>query len=152
LGRIDVVPHKVIRTDPTPVVSPSCRYLYTPQNEAIIHAKTDPLIQLGVYIPALPQCKDRTQLTIVKTAKVAKDRNKPEYCRVAHDFKLVNAHIAKDPEPVDCITKILSWIGEGAISSFFKTDTNSGFFQIVCANDKDSESLFSTCFEMFHGL
>ena len=148
LGCIADVPHKVIRVDPTPAVQPSRRHLYTPSNEAILHAKCDPYVALGIFQPAAPSCKDRAQVTIVRTG--VQDKNDPKHCRVAHDFRAINSRIQLDPEPVDSVPDMLAWMGRAPTGLFFKTDTDRGFYQIVCADDE--ESVNSTCFELFHRL
>ena len=149
LGCITDIPYRVIRLDHSPAVQPSRPYLYTPFNDSVLHAKCDPLIHLGIFFPAPPECQDRTQLTIVRTAPTAKDRHDPRYCRIAHDFRVLNDKIQADPEPVDSVVDMLAWIGDSSTGLFFKTDADRGFYQIVCA---DSESVNSTCFELFHQL
>ena len=148
LGCITDFPHRVIRLDHSPAIEPSRPHLYTPFNEAVLHAKCDPLIQLGIFTLAPPDCKDRTQLTIVRTAKVATDRNDPKFCRIAHDFRVLNDKIQLDPEPVDSVVDMLAWMGDSPTGLFFKTDADRGFYQIVC----DPDSINSTCFELFHRL
>ena len=150
LGCITDVPHRVIRIDHSAAVHPSRRHLYTPSNEAILHAKCDPYIEMGIFQPASTSCKDRAQLTIVRTGLT--DRNDPKYCRVAHDFRAMNSRIQLDPEPVDSVPDMLAWMGVGPTGLFFKTDADRGFYQIVCAADDNGESINSTCFELFHRL
>ena len=148
LGCITDVPHRVIRTDHSPAIQSSRRHLYTLANEAVLHAKCDPYIEMGLFRPASPSCKDRAQLTIVHTN--VQDRNNPKFCRVAHDFRAMNDHIQLDPEPVDSVPDMLAWMGNTPTGLFFKTDADRGFYQIVCADD--TESINSTCFELFHRL
>ena len=148
LGCITDFPHRVVRLDHSPAIQPSRPHLYTPFNDAVLHAKCDPLIQLGIFTPAPPDCMDRTQLTIVRTAKVATDRNDPKFCRVAHDFRVLNDKIQLDPEPVDSVVDMLAWMGDPPTGLFFKTDADRGFYQIVC----DPDAINSTCFELFHRL
>ena len=151
LGCITDVPHQVIRLDHSPAVQPSRPYLYTPFNDSVLHAKCDPLIQMGIFLPAPGDCKDRTQLTIVRTAPTAKDRHDPRYCRIVHDFRVLNDKIQADPEPVDSVVDMIAWMGDSPTGLFFKTDADRGFYQIVCATDT-TESVNSTCFELFHRL
>ena len=82
LGCISDVPNSVIRVDDSPAVQPFRRHLYTACNEGILHAKCDPYIELGIFSPASSRCKDRAQLTIVRTAVdvMGQDRNDPRYC------------------------------------------------------------------------
>ena len=152
LGCIMDMPHRVIRVDSSPAVQPSRRHLYTQYNDAILHTKCDPYIDMGIFKPATPECKDRAQLTIVRTAVSAlgQDRNDPKYCRIAHDFRAMNDKIQLDPEPVDSVPDMLAWMGDAPTGLFFKTDADRGFYQIVCADDSDS--IDSTCFELFHKL
>lgn len=158
LGCITDVPHRVIRVDHSPAIQPSRHHLYTPSNKAILHAKCDPYVAMGIFVPASLACKDRAQLTIVRTATSAQDRNGPNYCRVANVFRAMNDRIQLDPEPVDSVPDMLAWMGNGPIGVFFKTDADRGFYQIVCdahdggANGEYGESIKSTCFELFHGL
>ena len=154
LGCITDVPHRVVRVDDSPAIHPSRRHLYTPHNEAILHSKCDPYIDMGIFQPASSLCKDRTQLTIVRTAVVAlgQDRNDPKYCRIAYDFRAINDRVQLDPEPVDSVPDMLAWMGVGPTGLFFKIDADRGFYQIVCAADDGGESINSTCFELFHRL
>ena len=154
LGCISDVPHRVLRTDDSPAVYSSRRHLYTPYNEAILHSKCDPYIDMGIFQPASSVCKDRAQLTIVRTAfsDLGQDRNDPRYCRIAHDFRAINDRIQLDPEPVDSVPDMLAWMGVSPTGLFFKTYADRGFYQIVCANDDGDESINSTCFELFHRL
>ena len=108
LGCITDVPYRVNRFDYSPAVQLSRQHLYTPYNEAILHAKCDPFIQLGIFYLAPPECKDQTQVTIVRTAKTPTDRNNPSYCRIAHDFRLLNDRIQLDSEPVDSVVDMLA--------------------------------------------
>ena len=148
LGCITDIPHQVVRIDPSPAIQPSHPYLYTPFNAAILHARCDPYIAMGIFTPAPPSCIDRTQLTIVRTAKEAKNRNDPQFCRIAHHFRAINDRIQLDPEPVDSVVDMLAWMGDTPTGLFFKTDADRGFYQIVCTED----SVPSTCFELFHRL
>ena len=59
LGCITDVPHRVIWVDSSPAVQPSRRHLFTPANEAILHAMCDPYIELAIFVPPSPACKDR---------------------------------------------------------------------------------------------
>ena len=126
-----------IRIDESPAIQPSHPHLYTPFNDSILHAKCDPFIQMGIFTHASPDCKDRTQLTIVRTAKDPKDKNNPQYCRIAYDFRLLNDRIQLDPEPVDSVIDMLAWIGDSPTGLFSKTDADRGFYQIACA-DRES--------------
>lgn len=150
MGQITDVPHRVIRLDQYPAIQPSRPHLYTPVNDLILHAKCDPYIQLGIFTPAPSKCRDRTQVTIVRTAKEAPDRHDPQFCRIAHDFRVLNDKIQLDPEPVDSVVDMLAWMGDTPTGWFFKTDADRGFYQIVCS--QDAESINSTCFELFHCL
>ena len=82
LGCIMDVPHRVIRVDASPAVQPYRRHLYTPCNEQILHAKCDPYIEMSIFRHASSRCKDRAQLTIVRTAvdALGQDCNNPRYC------------------------------------------------------------------------
>ena len=53
-----------------------------------------------------------------------------------------------DPELFDSVPDMLAWMRNTPTRLFFKTDADRGFHQIVCATD--SESINTTCFEMFH--
>lgn len=83
---------------------------------------------MGIFQPAAPECKDRAQLTIVRTAIGTQDRNDPRYCRVAHDFRAINDRIQLDPEPVDSVPDMLAWMEEEPTGLFFKTDADRGFY------------------------
>lgn len=151
LGCIADVPHRVIRTDSSPAVQASRHHLYTPLNEKILHEKCDPYIDMGIFSPAPLVCKDRAQVTIVRTGS-NENRHDPRYCRIAHDFRTINDKIQADPEPVDSVVDMLAWMGDSPTGLFFTTDADRGFYQIVCASDDDGESINSTCFELFHQL
>ena len=67
--------------------------MYTPFSQIVLHEKCDPYIELGIFTPALVECKVRTYLTIVRTVKDPRDRNNPKYCRIVHDFRALNDKI-----------------------------------------------------------
>ena len=152
LGCIKDVPYKVIRTDSMTSIQPFRQYMYPPFNQTVLHEKCDAYIELGIFTPALVECKDRTQLTIVHTAKDPKDGNNIKYCRIAHDFRALNDKIQADPEPVDSVADMITWMSMDPTGLFFKTDADRGFYQIVCADDDGGEAINSTCFELFRRL
>lgn len=49
LGCISDVPHRVVRVDASPAVHPSRKHLYSPHNEAVLHGKCDPYIEMGIF-------------------------------------------------------------------------------------------------------
>lgn len=110
LGCMTDVPHSVSRWDPTPAIQASRRHLYNPINNKIITIKCWPLVELGHYRKAPPECIDRAQLTIVR--KGLTDRNDPVFCRVAHDYRDYNNKIYLDPIPCDNINDMMAWMGE----------------------------------------
>ena len=69
LSCIQDMPNRVIRIDPSHTIQLSRQHLYTPFNQAILHSRYDSFIHIGIFTPAPPECRDKTQLTIIKTAK-----------------------------------------------------------------------------------
>lgn len=150
LGCIEDVPHTVNRFDNTASIQSSRRHLYNPINERIIKAKCWPLVELGIYKRAPPECIDRAQLTIVKDkcGGLASQRNEPAFCRVAHDYRDYNGKIYLDPEPCDNINEMMAWMGNSETGSFFKMDADRGFNQIVMSK----EATLGSAFEMLGQL
>ena len=101
LGCIQDVPMRISRFDPSPARMLSRRHLDNP-------------------------CIDRAQLTMVRTAPTVELRNDLKYCRIAHDYQLLNDRVNFDPEPVDSILDIPAFIGIGETSSFLKIDADRG--------------------------
>lgn len=151
LGCIKDVPHKIIRHDKTPAVQHSRKHLLNPINANIIRTKNWPLVELQIFRKAPVDCIDRAQLTIVRKGVTAEQRNDPAYCRTAHDFREINSRCYTDPEPVDTIADMMSWMSNenGGTGLFFKMDADRGFNQIVMA---DRESVLCTGFEMMNEL
>lgn len=147
LGHITDVPHTVNRWDLSAAVQPLRRHLYNPMNDMIIKTKCWPLVELGIYKRAPPECIDRAQLTIVRKC-MPEQRNDPAFLRVAHDYRDYNSRIYLDPEPCDNINDMMAWMGEGDTGSFFKMDADRGFNQIVMTR----EATLGSAFKMFNQL
>jgi len=54
-----------------------------------------------------------------------------------------------DPEPVDTITDMRAWLGQGDTELFFKADADRGFNQI---DIEPGEAVDATTFELFNEL
>ena len=140
LGCIRDVPMGISRFDPSPARMPSKRHLDNPVNKEIIKAKCWPLVELMIYKKAPPQCIDRAP--IVRTAPTVELRNDFKYCRIAHDYQLLNDRVNFDPEPVDSILDMLALMGMGETGSFLKIDADRGFHQIVMTEEAIQASAF----------
>jgi hypothetical protein len=160
LGRIEDVKHVIEPIDDNSVVAPSRPALYTPRNDAIIHAKCDPLVEMGVYTLAGPDSYNRSQLVIAKRpippeVSRKRDTDLPQdiitedelkYYRVAHDLRGLNAKCRLRPWPMTTLSEMSLWIANRSV--FFSVDADRGFQQIV----NDPGSVKFTSFEMFHQL
>jgi hypothetical protein len=157
---IDDVKHVIEPIDDTSVVAPSRPALYTPRNDVIIHAKCDPLVEMGVYTLAGPDSYNRSQLVIAKRpippeVSRKRDTDLPQdvvtedelkYYRVAHDLRGLNAKCRLRPWPMTTLSEMSLWIANRSV--FFSVDADRGFQQIV----NDPGSVKFTSFEMFHQL
>ncbi|KAF3927492.1 Protease [Arthrobotrys entomopaga] len=127
LACIEDVPFDCKPFDVTPVVDAPRPYLYSPVNNEIIRAKTKPLVDMGIYVEAPIDVVDRAQLVIVRkppksSVNPKEDRNNPDYCRIAHDFRGKNANIHLDPYPNSQIEELYTFLTK---------------FKIFCALDAD---------------
>jgi hypothetical protein len=156
LGRIEDVKHVIEPIDDNSVVAPSRPALYTPRNDAIIHAKCDPLVEMGVYTLAGPDSYNRSQLVIAKRpippeVSRKRDTDLPQdlitedelkYYRVAHDLRGLNAKCRLRPWPMTTLSEMSLWIANRSV--FFSVDADRGFQQIV----NDPGSVKFTSFEI----
>ena len=91
----------------------------------VLYKKCDPYIELGIFMLASVEYKDRTQLTIVCMAKDPKDSNNYKYCHIAYNFRALNDRIQADLEPVDSMADMMAWISMDPIGLIIKTDVDS---------------------------
>ena len=145
LGCISDVPYDTKYVDDTPCVCKSRRHNYAERNAVVIAAKSQLLIELGVYKRATSSdVIDRAQLVVVRTNP--EDPLNPKYCRVAHDFHCKNDKAVLVPIPMATRPELYSFLTK--FKFFWKTDADRGFLQVIQA----PEAIRHTGFELFHEL
>ena len=144
LGCISDIPYDTQYVDESPCVCKSRRHNYAERNAIIIEAKSQPLIDLGVYRRAGPEVVDRAQLVVVLTKP--DDPMNLKYCRVAHDFRCKNDKALLVPVPMATRPKLYSFLTR--FQFFWKTDADRGFLQVVQA----PSAIRHTGFELFYEL
>ena len=142
LGCISNIPYDTQYVDESPCVCKSRRHNYAERNAMIIEAKSQPLIDLGVYRHAGPEVVDRAQLVVVRTKP--DDLMYLKYCRVAHDFRCKNDKALLVPVPMATRPELYSFLTR--FQFFWKTDADRGFLQVVQA----PSAIRHTGFELFH--
>ena len=145
LGCIQDVPYLTAYVDDsTPCVCKSRRHNYAPRNNALIEAKSRPLIDMGVYRLADSSVVDRAQLVVIRSK--SDEPNNPKYARIAHDFRCKNDKAVLLPVPMATREEMYAFLPRFKV--FWKTDADRGFLQIVQA----PEAVRHTGFEMFGQL
>jgi hypothetical protein len=89
LGCITDVPHAINVTKGDPMVFPSCPVHYLPKNEQVLRAKCMSLVDMGEFVGAVQDCKNRAQVVVARRppAKGGDLEDLRNY-RVAHDFRV----------------------------------------------------------------
>lgn len=144
LGCISDVPYDTKYVDDSPCVCKSRRHNYADRNAIGIAAKSQPLIELGVYKRATSDVIDRAQLVVVRTKP--DDPTNPKYCRVAHDFRCKNDKAVLVPVPMATRPELYFFLTRFCL--FWKTDADRGFLQVIQA----PSAIRHTGFELFHEL
>ena len=117
LGRVVDIPHRIrLRPGTRGVRQPMRPHLNSPRNSEIIRRKTDPFLQMGVWIPC-PFSEWCAQLVIAEKE------------RVCHDFTDLNEATIPDAYPTPSMSDMFSCLAGDAIFSMW--DADRGFNQII---------------------
>lgn len=144
LGCISDVPYDSKYVDDSPYVCKSRKDNYADRNAVVIAAKSQPLIELRLYMRATTDVIDRAQLVVVRTKP--DDPMNPKYCGVANNFRCKNEKAVLVPVPMATRLGLYAFLTR--FQFFWKTDADRGFVQVIQA----ASAVHQTGLELFNEL